>query len=43
MIQRGWKPTPKTLRAIRENFDYAIKNVASTRIMVEMEKMVGLR
>ena len=42
MIQRGWKPVPKTLKAIRENFDFAIKNTSSTRIMNEIESMVNL-
>jgi len=41
-IKRGWEPTPKTLRAARENFEFAMKNVAANRVMVEMEKMVGL-
>ena len=42
MINRGWEVDKKTLKAMRENFDFATKNVSSTRIMNELEKMVKL-
>ena len=42
MIGRGWKPEVKTLKAMRENFDFAVTNTNNTRIMNEIEKMVGL-
>ena len=42
-ISRGWKPTPKTLKSIRSEFDYCIKNSSSTRIMIEIEKLIKLR
>jgi len=32
----------RTLRAVRENFEYAASSVSSTRIMKEIEKMAGL-
>jgi tRNA nucleotidyltransferase/poly(A) polymerase len=41
-IQRGWEVEPKTLRAVRENFEYATKTVNPERIRLEVEKMVGL-
>lgn len=40
MIGRGWKPETKTLKAMRENFEFAITNTNSTRIMNEIEKIV---
>jgi len=42
MIGRGWEPESKTLRAIRENFEYAINNTNAARVMKEIEKMVGM-
>ena len=42
-VQRGWEPDKKSLKAVRESFDEAIKNVSATRIMNELEKMVGLK
>lgn len=42
MIGRGWKPETKTLKAMRENFDFAITNTNSTRIMKEIESIVNL-
>ena len=41
-ISRGWKADPKTLRSLRENFEYAVKNTNATRIMKEFEKIAGL-
>lgn len=42
-ISRGWEPTPKTLRAVRENFSDCIDKVNNTRIMTELEKIVGVK
>ena len=41
-IQRGWEATPKTLKATRENFAYALKEVSAERVRIELEKIVGL-
>jgi len=42
MIGRGWEPDKKTLKALRENFEYALRKTSATRVMNEIEKMVGL-
>lgn len=41
-ISRGFKPDSRSLKAVRTHFDTAIKKTNPTRIMVELEKMVGL-
>jgi hypothetical protein len=42
-IQRGWEAETKTLKAAREHFEFAMKNVSATRVMLEVEKMANLR
>jgi len=41
-IGRGWEATPSTLKACRRNMELVMKTVAPTRVMLEIEKMVGL-
>ena len=43
MISRGWEPEAKTLKAVRENFEFAINNVAPMRVQNEIEKMIGIK
>lgn len=41
-MQLGFEIDKKTLKACRSYFDLMTKEVSSTRIMNEIEKMVGL-
>jgi poly(A) polymerase len=41
-IANGFKPTPNLLRTIRTNFHDAMHNSSSSRVMLEIEKIVGL-
>jgi len=42
MIKKGFKPGKKSLKLVRENFEYAISNTSSERIRNELEKIVNL-
>jgi len=41
-IGRGWQATSSTLKVCRRNIELVVKTVAPTRVMLEIEKMVGL-
>ena len=42
-IDRGFKPDNKSLKAVRRNFEKAINEVSKTRLMVEIEKIAGVK
>lgn len=41
-VDKGFKPDNKSLKAVRENFDYFIKKTSPERIRLELERIVGL-
>jgi hypothetical protein len=40
---RGFKPHQNSLKAVRRNFESAINEVSKSRLMVELEKITGVR
>ena len=38
--EKGYTPDKKSLKAVRENFDFAIKNTNSQRVLKELERIV---
>lgn len=42
-IGNGFKPTPELLRTIRTRFQDVIENSSPSRIMLEIEKIVGIK
>lgn len=42
-VSNGFKPDTGSLRAVRQNFEYCVKNASSERIRTELERIINIK